>query len=130
MSETTRPNIFPALRYRDAPAAIAWLKNACGFGEQLVVPGEEAGTVAHAQLTFGPGAIMLGSRAEPSDENPWADATHGIYVYVADVDAHHARAIAAGAEVVRELQDTEYGSREYSLRDPEGNLWSFGTYLP
>ena len=56
--------------------------------------------------------------------------TGGIYVHVADIDAHHERAVAAGAEIVIPLQDMDYGSREYSARDPEGHLWSFGTYQP
>ena len=80
-------------------------------------------------MSLGPGVIMLGSmREEPN--NPWAAVKQGIYVYVADVDAHYRRAKAAGAEIVRELQDTSYGSREYAVRDPEGFLWSFGTYRP
>jgi uncharacterized glyoxalase superfamily protein PhnB len=73
---------------------------------------------------------MLGS-ARPSDkDNPWAAEPLGIYVYVEDVEAHHDRAKAAGADIVRPLQVTEYGSWEYSVRDLEGHLWSFGTYLP
>ena len=66
----------------------------------------------------------------PVGSNPWQTATHGVYVYVPDADAHYARAKAEGAEIVRELADTPYGSREYSVRDVEGHLWSFGTYYP
>ena len=74
---------------------------------------------------------MLGSAPdEPDPGNPWDGANHGVYVFVEDIDAHCARARAAGAEIVRELQDTEYGSREYSVRDLEGHLWSLGTYQP
>jgi len=117
------PNIFPALRYRDARAAVEWLAGTFGFEERLVVPGPD-GAVVHAEMGFGPGVIMLGSAGD-------AGATKGgIYVYVEDVDAHHERARAAGAEIVRELAETDYGSREYSARDPEGHSWSFGTYLP
>jgi uncharacterized glyoxalase superfamily protein PhnB len=124
------PNIFPALRYQDGPAAVEWLARAFGFEKQMVVPGPE-GTIAHAQLSFGPGVIMLGSaREEPGRPNPWATVKQGIYVYVADVDAHYARAKAAGAEIVRDLANTDYGSREYSARDFEGHLWSFGSYDP
>ena len=73
--------------------------------------------------------IMVGSGpADPG--NPWSTTRQGIYVRVDDVDAHHARAKAAGAEIVRPLADTDYGAREYSVRDLEGNLWSFGTYDP
>ncbi len=128
--EQQAPNVFPAFRYDDAPAALDWLGRAFGFERQLVVEGPE-GTIAHAQLKLGPGLVMLGSApAEPDPANPWDAVRFGVYVYVEDVDAHSRRARAAGAEIVRELQDTEYGSREYTARDPEGNLWSFGTYQP
>jgi uncharacterized glyoxalase superfamily protein PhnB len=123
------PNIFPALRYENGPAAIEWLGRAFGFEKHMVVPGPE-GTIAHAQLKLGPGVIMLGSGKHGRGDNPWDTVQQGVYVYVADVDAHHARAKAAGADIVRELQDTDYGSREYSVRDLEGHLWSFGTYRP
>ncbi|MGH7556376.1 MAG: VOC family protein [Gemmatimonadota bacterium] len=123
------PNIFPALRYQDGPAAVEWLERVFGFEEQMVVPGAE-GTVAHAELRFGPGVIMLGSARTHEKDNPWATEKQGIYVYVADVDAHYERAKAAGAEIVREIQDTDYGGREYSVRDLEGHLWGFGTYRP
>jgi uncharacterized glyoxalase superfamily protein PhnB len=122
-------NIFPALRYRNGPAALEWLGRAFGFEKQMVVPGLE-GRIAHAQMKLGPDLIMLGSARHQGGQNPWDDVKQGIYVCVADVDAHHARAKAAGAEIVRELQDTDYGSREYSVRDLEGHLWSFGTYRP
>jgi uncharacterized glyoxalase superfamily protein PhnB len=129
-SREDRPNVFPALKYKDAPGAVAWLERAFGFEKALVVPNPD-GTIAHAELKIGPGHVMCGSKREPQgDKNPWDDATAGVYVYVADVDAHYARARSAGAEIVRDLADTDYGSREYSARDPEGNLWSFGTYLP
>ncbi|HYR95907.1 MAG TPA: VOC family protein [Candidatus Binatus sp.] len=123
------PNIFPALRYRDGAAAVDWLARAFGFEKQMVVPGPD-GTIAHAQLSLGPGVIMLGSAGDEQDKNPWAAVKQGIYVYVKDVDAHYRRAKASGADIVRELQDTDYGAREYSVRDPEGHLWSFGTYYP
>jgi uncharacterized glyoxalase superfamily protein PhnB len=126
----TSPNIFPVIRYKDGHAAIEWLDKAFGFTKQLVVP-EPDGTIAHAQLSLGPGTLMLGSeRKDPDPKNPWDSATAGVYVYVKEIDAHHARAKAAGAEIVRPLADTGYGAREYSVRDLEGNLWSFGTYLP
>lgn len=117
----------PVLKYRDAPAAIAFLARAFGFAEATAVPGPD-GSVAHAELRVGAGAVMLGSRrTDPAD--PWAEAD-GVYVAVDDPDAHCARARAAGAEIVRGPADTPYGSREYTARDPEGRLWSFGTYRP
>lgn len=126
---TKTQNIFPALRYRNGTAALEWLARAFGFEKQMVVPGPE-GSIAHAQMKLGPGVIMLGSGSGKDAQNPWDAVLQGVYVYVADVDAHYARARAAGAEIVRELQDTDYGSREYSVRDLDGHLWSFGTYRP
>ena len=129
----TGPAIVPCLSYRDAPTAIAWLKEAFGFTENMIVPGPD-GTIAHAQLAFGSGLIMVGS--ERDDELAMripcdlGGITQSIYIVVDDADAHYARAVEAGAEIVRELQDTDYGSRDYSARDPEGHLWNFGTYRP
>jgi uncharacterized glyoxalase superfamily protein PhnB len=122
-------NIFPALRYENGAAAVEWLAKTLGFEQQMVVPGPE-GNVAHAELNLGTGVIMLGSGKHGPEGNPWDAVKQGVYLYVEDVDAHYARAKAAGAEIVSELQDTEYGSREYSVRDPEGHLWSVGTYRP
>ena len=129
----TGPAIVPCLSYRDAPAAIAWLKEAFGFTENMIVPGPD-GTIAHAQLAFSSGLIMVGSQRDdelamriPCD---LGGVTQSIYIVVEDADAHYDRAAAAGAEIVRELQDTPYGSRDYSARDPEGHLWNFGTYRP
>jgi uncharacterized glyoxalase superfamily protein PhnB len=133
MTSTAHPNIFPALRYRDANAAIEWLKRAFGFQEKAVYHGED-GAINHAELALGAGIVMLGqSRSDGwlGGRAPDARAsTASIYIVVADPDAHHERARAAGAEIVRELTDEDYGSREYSARDLEGNLWSFGTYNP
>ena len=129
----TGPSVVPCLSYRDAPAAIAWLKEAFGFTENMIVPGPDD-TIAHAQLGFGSGVIMVGSQRDdelqmriPCD---LGGITQSIYIVVDDADAHYARAVEAGAEIVRELQDTPYGSRDYSARDPEGHLWNFGTYRP
>ena len=128
--QNRKPNIFPGFRYTDAPNAMAWLERTFGFEKHFVVPGPD-GSIAHAQLKLGPGLIMLGSAPKkPDPANPWDAARQGVYVYVEDIDAHYECARAAGAEIVRGLQDTEYGSREYSARDLEGNLWSFGTYQP
>ncbi len=130
MDDHERPNIFPGFRYRDAPVMMSWLAEAFGFEPHLVVPGP-TGTILHAQLQLGPGLIMLGSMPdEPDPDRPWATDNRGIYVYVEDIDAHYARARAAGADIAYALYETEYGSREYGVRDPEGNLWSFGTYQP
>jgi uncharacterized glyoxalase superfamily protein PhnB len=130
------PVFVPTLRYVDAPAAIAWLSSAFGFQAQAVYPGEN-GTIAHAQLTFGTGMIMLGSVANDAHETQRSPIeldgrkTGGIYVILEsddDVDRHCERARAAGAEIVLELSSPDYGGRAYSARDPEGNDWSFGSY--
>jgi len=123
------PNIFPTFRYENAPKAIEWLYKAFGYEQQFVVPGEN-NTVAHAQLRLGRGMIMMGSGGKPDPKNPWVTERFGTYVVVPDVETHYARAQAAGAKIERPLADTEYGSREYSARDCEGHLWSFGTYDP
>jgi uncharacterized glyoxalase superfamily protein PhnB len=128
-----RPNIFPAMRYKDAPAAIEWLCRAFGFEKHFVVPNPD-GTIAHAELKLGPGFVMLGSTHEQGlrlrTPAELGGVTQSIYITVADPDAHFAQAKAAGAEVVFDIKDTDYGSREYSVRDPEGHFWSFGTYQP
>ncbi len=133
MTSTAHQNVFPALRYRDANAAIEWLQSAFGF-EEKVCYRDADGDVNHAELTLGAGIVMLGqSRPDGwlGGHKPDARAsTVSIYLVVADPDAHHERARAAGVEIVRELTDEDYGSREYSARDLEGNLWSFGTYDP
>jgi uncharacterized glyoxalase superfamily protein PhnB len=128
MQAKVTASVFPVLKYRDAPAAAAWLEKAFGFERQMVVPGGDNNTVAHAGMRLGNGIVMFGSeRADPA--NPWA-AEGGVYVAVDDIDTQYARAQAAGAEIVRPLQATDYGAREYSARDLEGRLWSFGTYRP
>jgi uncharacterized glyoxalase superfamily protein PhnB len=133
MSESLRPNIFPAMRYRDADAAIKWLGEAFGFEEKSVHRGDD-GTVQHAEMRLGAGMIMFGQHRPDSwfgsKEPDPLTSTIGLYVVVPDPDTHHTRAKAAGAEIVRPLNDQDYGSREYSARDLEGNLWSFGTYDP
>jgi uncharacterized glyoxalase superfamily protein PhnB len=116
-----------APRYRDAPRAVAFLKEAFGFEEHALHRDGE-GVIAHAEMPHGNGAILFG-QARPEPGNPWAERS-GIYVVVEEVDAHHARAAAAGAQIVSVPRDTGYGSREDTARDLDGNLWSFGTYRP
>ena len=132
----TTSTVIPTLRYDDAPAAIDWLCRAFGFERHLVVPGE-GGTVAHAQLVFGNGMIMLGSAGEGHfdayQRTPGAVGgvgTQSPYILVQDADKHCARAVEAGAEILMEIQDQDYGGRGYTCRDPEGHVWSFGTYDP
>jgi uncharacterized glyoxalase superfamily protein PhnB len=112
---------YPSLRFRDADAAIAFLGEAFGF-EPGEIYRDEAGRVRHGELWLQGAAIMLGE-AEPTENR-------SLYAAVDDVDALHERARAAGAEIVRELQETDYGSREFGARDPDGHTWYFGTYRP
>jgi uncharacterized glyoxalase superfamily protein PhnB len=136
LAANTKSTIIPTLLYSDAPAAIEWLCNAFGFEKRMIHPGPD-GTIAHAELTFGNGMIMLGSAKEegygklvttPGRLN--GATTQAAYLIVTDADALHASAVEAGAEIVRELNTTDYGSREFSCRDLEGHLWNFGTYDP
>jgi uncharacterized glyoxalase superfamily protein PhnB len=120
-------NCIPALRYRDARAAVDFLQNAFGFEAKEVH--EDGGVIVHAELVYGGGMVML---SEQRDEDRFGDHTGKgwTYVVVEDADAHHEQAKAGGAEIVRPLEDQDYGSRDYTARDAEGNLWSFGTYAP
>lgn len=126
--------LVPTLVYENAPAAIEWLERAFGFRRQLVVPGE-AGTIAHSELLVGPDMVMVSSRRdnEFNVQSPRTVGarTGGVYVVLpGGIDAHCARARAAGATIVREPKDEDYGGRGYSCFDLEGHLWSFGTYQP
>src|SRR4051794_2248456 len=109
----TRATVIPCLRYRDAEGAIDWLCRAFGFEKHLIVKGEH-GTIHHAELSFGNGMIMV----EP-DKTGGAE-TQAPYLIVADAEAVYKRAKAAGAKIVIELRNEEYGGRGFSCRDPEG----------
>jgi uncharacterized glyoxalase superfamily protein PhnB len=126
---TPPPQVWPTLRARDARALICFLTEAFGFTETAVYA--DGDTVHHAELSWPPGGgIMLGS-ARPSEAGepfPSQPGTFGAYVVTDDPDGLFARATAAGARVIRELYDTDYGSRDFAVLDPEGNRWSFGTY--
>ena len=136
IAKRTRATVIPSLRYRNAPAAIDWLCQVFGFEKQLVVPNPD-GTIAHAELSFGNGMIMLGSVADTEfgrlmkqpDEVGGAE-TQSAYVIVSDADLVYARAKAANAEIVRDIRNEDYGGRGFSCRDLEGHLWSIGTYDP
>jgi uncharacterized glyoxalase superfamily protein PhnB len=122
-----KPNVFPALRYRDGHAAIDWLVRVFGFEAQAVFDTPD-GDLGHAELRLGTGVVGLNSAAKTPAGSPWAGVGQGLYVCLKDVDAHHDRAKAAGAEIVTPLTDQSYGSRDYAVRDPAGHLWGFGTY--
>lgn len=130
--------IIPSLRYRDALAAIDWLIRAFGFEKQAVYLGPDNKTVMHAQLTFGNGMVMLGSVDNATEfgklmvqpDEIGLRNTHGIYLVATDADAIYATARAAGATMVLDIRDMDYGGRAFTCRDPEGHLWNIGTYDP
>jgi uncharacterized glyoxalase superfamily protein PhnB len=126
---TGAPGVWPTLKYDDAPAALRFLTEAFGFEERLVVPGDSSETIAHAELRWPGGGVMFGSRS--AGDPTFSAALKGvasIYVVTDDPDGVHARAAAAGAEVLVGLRDEDYGSRDFTALDTEGNLWTFGTY--
>jgi uncharacterized glyoxalase superfamily protein PhnB len=138
LAKDTKATVIPCLRYRDTPAAIEWLCSTFGFKKHAVYPNSD-GTIAHAQLTFGNGMIMLGSAVDKATE--WGRLikqpdqiggaeTQSAYLVVTDADVLYARAKAAGAEIVIDIKDEDYGGRGFSCRDIEGHFWSFGTYDP
>lgn len=135
-SKHTIANLIPCLHYRDVPAALEWLCRAFDFERQQVFEDPQAGII-HAQLSFGNGMLMLGpvsdtafSRQLRQPDEVGGASTQSIYVVVNSADALYTQAKAAGAEIVIELKDEDYGGRGFSCRDLEGHLWSFGTYDP
>jgi uncharacterized glyoxalase superfamily protein PhnB len=135
VAKQTTATVIPALQYQDAPEAIEFLCKAFGFEQKAVYEGE-GGTIAHAELSLGNGMVMLGS-AKDNDYGkllvrPRAagGVTMSVYCIVADADAHCARARAAGAEITHEPVTQDYGGRDYTCKDPEGHVWTFGTYDP
>jgi uncharacterized glyoxalase superfamily protein PhnB len=136
LPKNTRATMTLRRRHRDAQSAIEWLCRAFGFEKHLVVPGE-GGTIAHAELSFGNGMIMLGSvkksefdRLMKQPDEIGGAETQTAYVIVSDADALYARAKAAGAKIVLDIKDEDHGGRGFSCRDLEGRLWNFGTYDP
>ena len=129
--------VVPCLRYRDTPAAIDWLCEVFGFECQFAIPGT-GDAVAHAQLTLGEGMIMLGSvndegeygRLLAQPDEIGGRETQTVYLQVDDADRVCERARNAGAAILQEPADTEFGTRGFLCRDPEGHVWNVGTYNP
>lgn len=130
MTAANPPTIWPSLRYQDAQAAVRLLVDVFGFTEALVVAAEADGVIAHAELRWPEGGgVMLGSAAYTESVHKDLPVGSGsVYVVTDDPDGILARATAAGVEVARGMREEDYGSRGFTLRDFEGNLWSFGTY--
>jgi len=120
--------ITPYLLYEDAAAALDFLSRAFGF-EELTRITEPGGRVDHAEMRIGEGEVHLGQPDEPTSPNRLGGTAVQLYVYVADVDAHFARARAAGAKIEDEPADQDYGDRRYHARDPEGHSWYFAAPL-
>lgn len=135
-AKDTRATIVPCLRYRDAGTAIDWLCQAFGFERRMVLPNED-GSIGHAELSFGNGVIMVssifdtpfGRLMKQPDEVAMA-VTQSAYLIVDDADRVYRSAMAAGARIELDIKDEEYGGRGFTCRDPEGHLWSLGTYDP
>ncbi|MGH8128251.1 MAG: VOC family protein [Gammaproteobacteria bacterium] len=126
------PRLYPTLRCRNAETMITWLKDVLGFTEYVVYRAD--GMILHAELAFGSSMVML-DQARDSEYGKLVDdsnqpKTDAIYVAVDDADALYAKVKASGVKIEMELYDTDYGSRDFACRDPEGNLWCFGTYWP
>lgn len=123
------PGVWPCLTYIDAPAGVRWLVDVLGFTEVVTYPGETEGTIAHAELRWPDhGGVMLGSAGEGDGAFATEPGSAVVYLSTDEVDAVHERAVSAGARVVSELTDKDYGSRDFAVADPEGNRWSIGTY--
>lgn len=126
------PRLYPTFRYRDAPAMIDWLVETLGFSVRARY--EENGVVHHAELSLGSSMIMLGSVRDNEYGRmvgePGEQGGKSVYVAVDNADAAYARARATGATILKELADQDYGSRDFICADPEGNVWSVGTYWP
>jgi uncharacterized glyoxalase superfamily protein PhnB len=131
MNRTTErtATVWPTLTYQDARAAIRFLVDAFGFEEVVTYPGTDESTVSHAELRWpAGGGVMLGTARADSVIADLPPGTGSIYVVTEDPDGLYKRARTLGARVVLELHDTDYGSRDFTVRDPEGVYWSFGTY--
>ncbi len=132
-------SIIPYIGYKDAPASIDWLCNAFGFEKRLVVLGEN-GIVIHSELTLGNAMIMIGSSENggefsklikhPAEVDGFETQSPYIVIDDSDIDKHYARAKAFGAKMFIDLKEEDYGGKGYSCHDPEGHLWSFGSYDP
>lgn len=120
MSQT----VFPCLTFRDAKASIEWLERVLG-AERVAVYEDGDGRVAHAEIRIGSSLIMAGDETAGSKATP--PGVSVVYVVVEDADAAYGRARAAGAEVTEPV-DQDYGSRDVTVTDPDGNRWSLGTY--
>lgn len=130
MTETVTLNgAVPIVPFTDPRAGIAWLEATFGAVATLVVPSEPDQPLQHAEVKVGNGLVMIDD-ADRTDSPFGLAGPVVVYVMVDDPDALHDHAVAQGAEVVMGLTDQDYGSRDFAVRDPHGNVWCFGTYRP
>jgi uncharacterized glyoxalase superfamily protein PhnB len=135
-AKNCRSNVIPALRYQDPRAMIEWLCATLGFERQAVY--EDGGEVVHAQLTFGNGMIMIGPAGRVTEASPFfrqpdeigGAETQSPCLIVTDCDALYTQAKAAGAKILNDLEEKDYGGKAFSCADPEGHIWHIGTYDP
>jgi uncharacterized glyoxalase superfamily protein PhnB len=126
----TPPTFYPNLMYADAEAAIEWLERTLGF-ERREVHHDDDGNVIHAEVALDSTVLMLSTAG--IGRKPFRSTAAGgslVYVAVDEVDSLYEKVRDAGADIALELTDTDYGSRDFTVRDPEGTLWAFGTYRP
>ncbi len=129
---TIRSQVYPCIFYNDAPAAIEWLVRVFGFERHFIAEAPD-GSIAHAELRFGQGVIMVG---QARSERGWASprelpaVNQAVYAALDDVDALYERVKTAGAEILMEIYDSDHGSRDFAVRDLEGHPWYFGSYFP
>ena len=127
--------ISPVFLYEAPREMMGWLERALGFRPMGIYDNDD-GTLAHAEMALGTSAIMIGQAGSDGfaryvrTPRALGGPSQALYVTVENADAVHDRALAEGAEIVQPLTDQPYGSRDFTLRDPEGYLWSFGTYRP
>jgi uncharacterized glyoxalase superfamily protein PhnB len=127
---TSTPTFYPELQYRDADAGMQWLEEVLGC-ERREVHRDDDGSVVHAELEFRGAIVMLGTAG--AGREPFRSLPAGgrlVYCALDEVDSLYERVSDAGADIAVEITDTEYGSRDFTVRDSEGNMWAFGTYRP
>ena len=125
-NEAPPPQVWPTLRARDARALIRFLVDAFGFEQQAAHEGDD-GSLRYVELRLLGAPLGLSPHVAGSmfDTGPAV-----VYISLDDVDATYARAVAAGGDVLMAPTDQDYGSRDFVVRDPEGNVWCFGTFTP
>lgn len=131
MSETpNNPGVWPGLLYTDSDAARTFLIEVFGFTDALTVRDDDNRTIVHAELRWPEGGGVMFGTCDSTHEGelPQPSGLSWLYVVTADPDAVYHRAVSAGAKVVQEPYDADYGSHNVGVADTEGNIWTFGTY--